>query len=502
MTNSTGNRIVHNTIFMYIRMVLTMIVSLFTVRVILKALGVEEYGVYMSIAGVVSSLSFISSVLASASQRFYSFELGKQDRNEFKTIFGTTFITYLIVSVVIIIIGEPTGMWFISNKMIIPKALISSAHWIFQFALASFIITLISNPFQALIISFEKMKLFAYISIIEVLMKLIVAFSILYCTIDKLKFYSILIFTATFITHIVYVIAGYKLIFRDGFRIQYSFAVFREIFKYTSWTMFGTIAGVFNTQGLNILLNMFYGPIANAAYAISNQVSTAVNSLASNFFVVVRPPLIKSYASGNENNVMNLLYFSTKIIFILLFILAFPIILNTRFILKLWLGQISDYMTIFVNLMLIFTIIQRLSDPITVIAQAANKVKLYHGIIDSFTMLTLPISYLILRIHYPADTVFFISISIFIIAHILRLIILKMFFNISITMYLKKIIVPIFFTILCCSIISFPLYLMEESTLISVIRICLSFIISTVICWLIVLNKNERNQLIKLIRRK
>lgn len=500
MDAANSKRIAKNTMYLYVRMVLTMIVSLFTVRIVLKVLGVEDYGVYTSIAGVISSLSFISSVLANASQRFFSYEIGKNNNKSLNEIFGTVFLTYCAVSLFIIAIAETIGLWFVFNKMNFPSSAVSSVQWIYQFALASFVITLLANPFQALIISFEKMNIYAYMSIIEVILKLTIAYLLYYCSFEKLKVYACLLFVASFLVHIIYIFIGGKILFKNKVVFLWSKTRFKEIFSYTSWTLFGTIAGVCNSQGLNILLNLFFGTIANAAYAIASQVSGAVNSLASNFFVAVRPPLIKSYAQNDIRTTNQLFYFSTKVLYVLLFIIIVPLIFKTEEILKLWLGEVSSYMVSFVRCILIYSVVMRLSDPITVILQAANKVKVYHGIVDTFTMLSLPISYICLRNGCRAEYVFFISISIFVIAHLIRLWILKKNFEISIKDYAVKVIIPLLISIILAVVLCYVISLLIPQTMIgTIISIGLSCGMAIIISLFVVFQTNERIRLKKIL---
>lgn len=500
MDSTNSRRIAKNTMYLYIRMVLTMVVSLFTVRIVLNVLGVEDYGIYTSIACVISSLSFISSVLANASQRFFSYEIGKDNSESLNMLFGTVFLTYCAVSLIIIVIAETFGLWFVFNKMNFPPSAISSVQWIYQFAIASFIITLLANPFQALIISYEKMNIYAYMSIIEVVLKLAIAYLLYYSQFEKLKVYACLLFVASFIVNIIYVYTGGKILFNNKVVLLWSKTRFKEIFNYTSWTLFGTIAGVCNSQGLNILLNIFYGPIANAAYAIASQVSGAVNSLGANFFVAVRPPLIKSYAQKDTHRTNILFYFSSKIVFVLLFIITVPIIYKTEFILELWLGEVSPYMVSFVRCILVYSIIMRLSDPITVILQAANRVKLYHGIVDSFTMLSLPVSYIFLKNNSPAESVFMVSIGIFIIAHIIRLLILKRDFQISLIEYMTKLLIPILLTIVitvvCCYIIDL---LIPSSIFAAIGSMIFVFILSVIISWIIIFTEIERKRILNMV---
>lgn len=501
MDRNKSKRIASNVVYLYIRMLLTMVVSLFTVRVILKALGPVDYGVYTSIGGVIASLSFISTVLANASQRFFSFELGKGKQSNLSEVFNTILTTYIIVSIGLVFIAETVGCWFVVNKMNLVGTT-TTIQCIYQFALASFIITLLANPFQALIIANEKMKIYAYVCIVEVLLKLGIALWISICPSNKLIYYAILMFVSTLTTNFIYVFICCKKLLDSRVQFIISRDSFKQVFQYVSWTLFGTIAYVFNTQGLNIILNLFYGPIANAAYSISTNTSSAVNNLASNFYAAIRPPLIKSYAEGDNSTMTILFNFSSKVVFVLLFIVAFPIFVRTEFVLKIWLGDVMEYMVSFVRLLLVYSLVLKLSDPITTLIQAANKVKVYHGVVDSFTMLSLPLAYFALSKGAHAEYVFIISTAVICVAHVLRLFILRNYIKVSIKEYLVKIVIPIIMTIVISGgLIYFIDAYTPKGFAYDICTLFVSFLVSALACCFCIFNTNERKRIIKLIKR-
>ena len=497
-----NKRVAKNTAYLYVRMLLTMVVSLFTARIVFRELGADDYGVYTAIGGIIATMSFVTSVLASASQRFFSYEIGKGNEKSLETVFGTMLISFCIGALLIIMVAETLGSWFVMNKMNLIQTSDSTIMWIFQLSLASFIIALLTNPFQALIISNERMKLYAYVCILEVIIKLAIAFLLIVSPIEKLKFYSLMLFLSSLFINSIYVISAKKLYFRKGFHLSFDRAKFKEIFNYTSWTLFGSIASICNTQGLNIVLNLFVGPIANAAYSISSHVSGAVNGFAANFFVAVRPPLIKSYAMNDRQAMMRMFYFSSKIMFVLLFVIAFPISMITDFILNLWLCEVTEYMVPFVRLFLVYTLVLRLSDPISVLIQAANRVKIYHGIVDTFTLFSLPVAYYALRIGASAETVFAVSISVMIIAHALRLLIMRKYLSISISEYLSHTIVPIILTMFVCFSASLLIdHVLPHSTFFNLLTIGSAFVISVATSWFIMFSKNDRDNILKLFKR-
>lgn len=498
----SGNKtIAKNSIYLYLRMFLLMLVSLYTVRVVLDTLGVEDYGIYSAIGGLVVTFSFLSQVLSNASQRFFAVDIGNNDQEGLNSSFSAIIISYIIITIVIIILLETVGTWFVLNKMTIPENRIDVALLLYHFSILTFAVTILTNPFNALIIAHENMKTFAYISIVEGLLKLLVAFSLVYFSADKLKLYAILLFLVSGIIFITYFVIS-KIYYKEiKFNFRYGLVKVKEVFGYSSWTLFGTIAGVVNGQGINIMLNIFVGPIANAAYAIGNQVSGVVNQLSNSFFSAVRPPLMKSYASGEKEKMNELFYFSNKILFILMSLVILPLYLEVEFILNLWLGTVEPYMVTFTRLLLVYVAVLCLSNPITTIVQAAGEVKKYHGIVDSFTLLSLPISFIAYKRGMRPEGAFIITLLIFVIAHILRLYILKKVMKFSISRYIIRFIIPAFLVVAVSLIGVYYIRMLIEN---DVLKLCVTIIVSsllTIIASLfLIMSSQERSQIFNKVK--
>ena len=499
MPENKSNTIVKNTLFLYFRMFITMLVALFTVRIVLRTLGVVDYGVYGVIGGVVTSLAFLSDVLANASQRFFSVEIGRKDSEKLHQVFGLIVLAYIITSVVIVLIAETVGLWFVQNKMDIPVGRMDAALVVYHFSVATFVIGLITNPFNAMIIAYERMNVYAYVSILQVFLKLGIVYLLVILPYDKLKVYALLMFLVSICMNAIYIIICRRSYPETKIEFKWDKDIFKSIFSYSSWTLLGSLAFIFNTQGLNIMFNLFFGPIANAAYSIGNQVKTAVNSFAANFFVATRPPMIKSYSEGDYEFTGKLFYFSTKIIFSLLFILIVPLFVKIEFVLDLWLGKVEPYMPAFVRLMLIYAIVLSISEPITAIAQAAGKVKAYHGIVDSFTLVTLPLTYIAFKLGLDAIYGFIISIAVFVIAHIMRLFILRKFFPLSLREYGARVVLPFGIAVVATAGILWLLGLIIHNDL---VMILLAFLLAVVIVWLLVFERGERERAIQLVSSK
>lgn len=496
-TLSSTNRIARNTMFMYMRMALVMAVSLYTVRVVLRVLGVDDYGIYSAVGGIISSLSFITGVLAVASQRFFSVELGKKDIVQLSKVFSMILLLYLIVGAIIILIAETAGLWFLNNKMIIPESRMTAAFWVFQSTVVVFITSIIASPFQALIVAYERMNIYAYIGILEVILKLVIVFILQMVATDKLILYAFLLLFTSMLSQSIYLIYCRKKLFGVKLNIKWDKIIFKDIASFSSWSLFGSVSFICNTQGLNLLMNMFFGPIVNAAYLIGNQVKSAINQFSSNFYIAARPSMIMEFTAGNMDYVKKLYNFSTKTIFILLFIFVFPISMQAYDVLQLWLGEVGDYMVDFVRLMLIYAIILSLSDPITSIVQAANEVKKYHLLVDGFTLLTLPLSYIAFKIGMSPVWAFFISIIIFIIAHFIRLVILRNITGFSIREYLIQIVSRFIATFVVSFILAKIFNCLFDTTgvIVTVTKILFEFIVAVIACWFIILDKAERDRI-------
>jgi len=448
-----NNKIALNTVIMFIRMIFVMLITLFTVRVTIQKIGVEDYGIYNVVAGFISMLSVISGSLEAATQRFFSYSLGEKNTNRINTIFNLSLLTYIVLSIIIILLSETIGIWFINNYLQIPTDRMNAINWIYQFAILNVFFMMISLPFSSLLIANEKMKEFALISIIENILKLIILYLIALFNFDKLIVFAFLLTIVGIIKLLIYIYVS-KRLYSNEIKLKFIFdkQIFKELISYSGWTFYGSLSGVANIQGNNLLLNIFFGPLANAAQAVAFQVSNAVSSFCNNIFVVFRPPIVKSYADKDILNVMNLFYLSSRMSLYLMILIFVPLYIETDFILELWLKNTSEYMSVFTKLILIYTLIITQHNPVTTIVQATGKIKNYFLIVESVTLLSLPLTYIFFKIGLPAETTFYISIIIFLIAHLIRIYIMSKLIKFSLRKYLKSVIFPAF-TILAISLI-------------------------------------------------
>lgn len=456
-------KIAKNTLYLYFRMFLIMSISLYTVRLTLKILGVEDFGIFGAIGGVVAAFASLSAVLSGASQRFYSLALGNERITEISTILYSMLKVYLVVIILIFCLAGTIGGWFVSNCLNYPVERAYAVYVVFYSSLLSFLLVLVASPFQALIIAKEDMGIYAYVSILEVLLKLALVFGLSFIDIDKLVLYGILLLLVQLIISLTYILAVFFKYDEIRTKPHTCSTICKEILTFSGWTLFGSLANMANVHGINILLNIFFGPIVNAAYAIGNQISYAVNSFAVNFFTAVKPGLIKSYASKDTKKMFSILELSSKFSFFLLFIMILPLCLEIDLVLKIWLGKVGVYMEEFSILMLLYILILNMNNPITTIIQAAGKVKLYHSIIDSFTLLSIPLIIVAIKLGIESWKVFFINIFIFVIAHIIRMQLLEYVTGYSKKVYFKKVLLPIgklviFSISICLALKLLPLY--------------------------------------------
>jgi O-antigen/teichoic acid export membrane protein len=402
---SNTTRIAKNTLMLYFRQILIMLVSLYTVRVVLNTLGAEDYGIYNVVAGVVAMFGFLSNSMATSSQRYFSFEIGRRDFEQLKKVFSLSLTIYVLIGVLVLVLGETIGLWLVNNKLVIPVERKEAAFWIYQFAILSFLFTMITTPYMASVIAHENMNVYAYVSIVEVALKLFIVFVLRWIAFDKLVLYGILMFLITFINTGIYRIICTKKYNECKFRFFWDYALFKEMTSYVGWNLIGSVSGIIRNQGINILLNIFFGPVVNAARAIAVQVNAAVNSFAQNFTTAVRPQIVKSYAAEEKSQMILLIFRSTKFTFFLLLFFVIPLQIELVSVLKLWLRQVPEKVVVFTRIMLIDSMINSIGLPFAAALQATGKIKTYQIMFGTIYVFNLPLSLLLLVLGFSAETV-------------------------------------------------------------------------------------------------
>lgn len=450
-----GKRVAQNTIALYIRMFLVMVVSLYSVRVVLAVLGEEDYGIYNVVGGIVLMFSFLGRTLASASQRYFSYDLGKKDYEHLGNVFDITFILYMFFIVVICVIAESLGLWFLHNKMTIPDERMHAAELIFHFSVVSFIITIFATPYQALIIAHEKMNIYAAVGIVEAFLNLLFAVLLQFFGCDSLVLYGGLVMIGALITNGIYVAFSYQKYPECHFNHYWNLTLAREIVLYSGWNMYGAIANVIRSHGINILINVFFNPIINAARGLAFNINNAISSFASNFYTAVRPQLTKSYAEGNEQGVYILVDASSKLSYYLILVIAVPLIVFAEQILSLWLENVPKYTPLFMQLTIIVAMIDSISNPLMTLVQATGEVKKYQLIIGTLLLLNLPMSWILLKLGFFADVTMYVAIGIAVISLMARLRILRKLINFPVISFVKDTLLKMFLNSICCFILAF-----------------------------------------------
>lgn len=420
-----------------------MAVSLYTVRVVLNTLGVEDYGIYNVVGGVVTMFSFLSGTMASASQRFFAFELGKKDYKALKQTFSLTVISYVGIAVLVLVIAETIGLWFLNTQMTIPANRMNAANWVYQFSILSFIMTILTIPYNAAIIAREHMKVYAYVSILDVVLKLLIVYLLTLSSFDKLKVYAVLIFCVTSMIRLVYRTYCKRNFQECKYSFYWNIVRLKEILSFAWWNMIGAVANVLKTQGVNILLNIFFGPVINAARGVAYQVNAALTNFTNNFYMAVRPQITKSYSSGDMEGMKLLVYKSSKFGFFLMMLLSIPLLVETEYILSLWLKNIPEYTVVFTRLVIINSLIDVFNYPLVNALQATGKIKFFQITVSVLVLMILPVSCLFLYLGFSPEITMIISIAVSLLCFFPRLYFVKRYAKISIKTFIQKVLLVV-----------------------------------------------------------
>ena len=479
---SNSKRIAKNTILLYFRTLITMCITLYTSRVVLNSLGVDDYGLYNVVGGVVAMFSILSGSLSAAISRFTTFELGKNDALRLKKVFCTTINIQIILIIIVLILLETIGLWFLNNKIVIAPDRLTAANWVYHFSVVTFCVNLLSVPYNASIIAHEKMSAFAYISVIDSVLKLFIALLISFSTVDRLVFYGFLLMLCGLTIRMIY--ANYcKRHFEEcSYHLIIDKDLTKEMFGFASWNFIGASSDVLRDQGGNIIINLFFGTSVNAARGIAIQVSNAVTTFTSNFLVAIRPQITKNYASGNLDYMLQLIYRGSKFSFFILLIVALPVYITLPFLLQVWLGQVPEHTVNFIRIILLFVMNETMSGPMITAMLATGKIRNYQIIVGGSQLLNIPLSYLCLHMGYPSESVFIVALIVSCLGMFLRVYMLRGMIGMSLKKYYFEVYFRALIVILAASIMPFllslyfPLNIMTTILLaiVSIICACLS----------------------------
>lgn len=492
-TSANNKRIAKNTMLLYMRMLFLMLISLYTSRVVLNSLGVDDYGIYNVVGGVVAMFSVLSGSLSGAISRFITFELGTGNVENLKKVFSSSITIQLGLALFFILLAETVGLWFLNYKMQIPLDRLDAANWCLQFSIITFAINLWSVPYNAAIIAHEEMSVFAYISILEGVGKLLIALCIAYNPFDRLVFYALLIALLSWIIRIVYTNYCKRHFDECTYHFIYDHNLLKRMFAFAGWSFFGAGSWQLMTQGVNLLLNVYFGVAVNAARGVANQVDMAIMQFVNNFSTAVNPQITKSYALGDKSYMFSLMYRGAKFSYFLMLFFAIPIICETDFILGLWLGIVPDYAVTFARLALIVSMIQVLSNTMVTAMLATGDIKKYQIIVGGLGMLVFPMAWLFFYLGLPPETAYLSTIIVFICQLLCRLKMLRDMIGLSPMDYLGEVLLKIIIVTVLASIIPVMITYMLDENFLRLIAVGLSSIICSTTCiWLIGLNYSER----------
>lgn len=498
------NTIASNTFVLFIRMLFMTLINLYTVRCVLNGLGVVDYGILNAVAGIVTAGTCLSSVLALSTQRFYSYAIGKGQTERLKEIFSVSINLVVVLSIVLFIITITLGLLFVRTQLSIPTDRLSAAQWLLASSLFSFIFSILSIPYMGALFAHEDMKSYTLISLADCILKLIIAINLQNTSFDRLMFYGLGFAAISLFDLLAYVFITKKKYSECQYIKVKSKDTMRELVTFSGWTFYGTLAAVGMTQGSTILLNVFFGPIVNAAFNIGNQVYNALNSLSNSLVFAFRPPMIKAYSGKNNIYLDKLFSINNRVLINLLICISIPLLLETKSILTLWLENITEDMVTFTQLYIIYQIIIALHNPITIIIQASGDIKYYSIIVESITILCLPVSYILFKIGFPAQCLFHTMIAICFIAHIARLLILKKKYpTFKISDYLLKSIIPaiVTFSFVYGFLLYFHIHI--EYTMLKLIVICItSPILTFLIACFINTSHEEKKYIYNFIKKR
>lgn len=498
-------RIAANTAILYVRMIITLLITLYSSRIVLQALGVVDFGLYNVVGGVVALLSFLRTSLTSATQRFISYEIGRNDSEQLKKTFSISVSTHIFISIIIFLIAETIGLWFLNTHIQIPDGRVYAANCIYQFSVISLCISVITIPYNADVISHERMSYYAIVTIIEAILKLAFAYALFLFGFDKLILYGGLMMIVNIIDFLMYYAYCRKLFFETKYKFFFDRQLFLKIFSFSGWTIIGQLSVVGANQGTSILINMFHSLVANAAIGISQQVNNAVASLTVNFQTAFQPQLTKSYAEKDYNYMNNLICKTSKISFFLLYLAAIPIIINIDLILSIWLGEnVPIYTNQFCILFLVASLFNAISSPLWISVYATGKIKYYQIAVSTIFLSDIIIVYFIFRNFNTSPVIAMVVKAMvnMIIVFVRMLFATKEVPGFSITKYIKNTLVPVSVVILITGVLCSPMLFVKLDSIARVIITLPLFAASCFVSFRIGLSIQERQYIVSIIKKR
>lgn len=483
---------------MSIRMAIVLLLTLYTTRVVLSVLGVEDYGVYNVVCGFVSMFTFLSTSMSNGIQRFFNYELGKHGISGATKVYNTALLIQMTIAVVIVLFTETLGIWYLHHKMVIPVDRLVAAEWIFQFSILSFVFNIMQAPYSAAIMAHEKMDFYAIVSVLDAVLKLCIVFTVPYIAGDRLVIYGLLFLLIAISDFLLYFVYS-KRKFEE---IRFEKVIHKDLFKsmigFSGWNFFGSFSGVMKEQGMNLVLNLFFGPVVNAARGVATQINGGLQSFVQNLSVPIRPQVIQSYAVENYSRCLNLTFSLSKLSCCLIYLIAMPIVLEMDYVLNLWLGEnVPEHTNSFACIVILVTFVNNLNAPVSGIIHASGQMKKYQVVTSLISMMCIPGAYVALRLGTSPEVALFLIFVFSAISQYASLVILKDIIEYKLLDYLKEVLYPFFLLVFCTfAIPCIPRFLMEQSLFRFLVVGTTSVLIIIIGMYLVALNARER-QLVK-----
>ena len=441
---SDNSRIAKNTIFMYVRMVITMLVGLYTSRVVLQVLGVEDYGLYNVIGGIIALFTVLNAALVNTTSRFITVSLAKGDARDTRQIFNMALLLHLFVGAIIVILGETVGLWYLHAKLVIPVGREVAAEWLYQFTVISALLSTILVPYNAAIVAHERINIYAIIQILDAFLKLGIVIFLQYIVFDKLIIYAFLMLMVTVFNFVFNFVYCHKFFAEVKFLVYWSRSKFKEILKFIGWAIVGNFSSMFYTQGINLILNAFCGPAVNAARGIAVQVEGLVRQFANNVQTAINPQILKSHAVKEMDRMYYLIIASSRICFYLLFIISLPIILETDFLLKLWLVDVPDHTVNFIRIILMCVLLDAFGNPMYTANLASGKLAIYHGTLVTLAYGFMFVTYFATKSTLIPEIAFLCLLLKEVIGFVLKIFILNRQVGLKPKLYVSRVLKPVF----------------------------------------------------------
>lgn len=501
MDISNNKRIANNTILLSIRMVLVLILGLYTTRVTLSALGVEDYGIYNVVGGFVSMFTFLNISMSNGIQRYFNYELGRNGVEGARKVYITSIVIQLLVIIIILILTETLGLWYLHNKLVVPDDRLIAARCVYQISIFSFVLIVLQSPFNAAIMAHERMNFYAFISILDAILKLVIVLLIPYANCDLLILYSVLIAMISLMNLILAVVYSIRNFEEISFAPLFDKDLFKSMLSFSGWNIFGTFSNMMREQGINLILNLFFGPIVNAARGIAYQVTSGLQGFVLNLSTAIRPQLVQSYAKGNYSRTINLMFSLSKVSVCVFYIIAYPIILEINYVLNLWLdAKVPDNTSTFIIIVILITFVNNLNSAVSAVVHATGRMKAYQLIGSTINLLSIPFAYFVLKMGFEASSVFWVSFVFTLLMQFASLLVLRTIVSFTLKEYAKNVLLP--FILLVLGSFIFPLIpysCMSAGFLRFLVVLLVGLLSSCIVFYFVGLNYKEKDILKSLV---